>query len=58
MKFTEHLQDNKDSMLKILNNRLHALTKVGKSASFKSRKMIANGVIILFLGGLVAINTF
>ena len=49
MKFTEHLQDNKDSMLKILNNRLHALTKVGKSASFKSRKMIANGVIISML---------
>ena len=33
-------------MLKVLNNRLNALKKVSKAASFKSRKMVANGIII------------
>ena len=33
-------------MLKTLNKRLGALKKVSKTASFKSRKMIANGIII------------
>ena len=46
LKFTEHIQNNKDSMLKILNSRLNGLKKVGKAASFKSRKMIANGIIM------------
>ena len=46
LKFTEHIQDNEKSMLKILNKRLNALKKVSKLASFKSRKMIANGIII------------
>ena len=45
LKFTDHVQDNDHSMLKILNNRLNALKKVSHAASFKSRKMIANGVI-------------
>ena len=46
LKFTEHIRDNEDSMVKILNNRLNALKKVGRVASFKSRKMVANGVIL------------
>jgi hypothetical protein len=46
LKFTEHIQDNDESMLKTLNKRLGALKKVAKSASFKSRKMIANGIIM------------
>ena len=33
-------------MLKILNKRLNALKKVSKVSSFKSRKMVANGIII------------
>ena len=40
LKFTEHIRDNEDSMVKILNNRLNALKKVGRVASFKSRKMV------------------
>ena len=43
LKFTEHIQNHEDSML---NNRINALKKVSNSASFKSRKMIANGIII------------
>ena len=46
LKFTDHIQDHEDSMLKVLNSRVNALKKVSKSASFKSRKMIANGIII------------
>ena len=46
LKFTEHIQDHEESMLKILNNRLNALKKVSYAASFKTRKMIANGIII------------
>ena len=46
LKFTEHIQDNDESMIKALNTRLNALKKVSKTASFKSRKMIANGIIM------------
>ena len=46
LKFTQHIRDHEDSMLKTLNKRLNALKKVSKFASFKSRKMIANGIII------------
>ena len=46
LKFTDHVQDNDYSMLKVINNRLNALKKVSHATSFKSRKMIANGVII------------
>ena len=46
LKFTEHIQNHEDSMLKVLNNLINALKKVSNSASFKSRKMIANGIII------------
>ena len=46
LKFTEHIQDHEESMIKALNKRLNALKKVSKTASFKSRKMIANGTIM------------
>ena len=46
LKFHEHIRDNEDSMLKILNQRLNALKKVGTTASFKSRKSIANGIFM------------
>ena len=46
LKFKEHIQDNENSMFKILNKRVGALKKVSKTASFKTRKMIANGVIL------------
>ena len=46
LKFTEHIQDHEDSMLKALNSRINALKKVSHSASFKTRKTVANGIII------------
>ena len=53
LKFTEHIQNNEKSMIKTLNKRLNALRKVSKYASFKSRKMIANGIIMSNLTYLI-----
>ena len=39
-------EDNKESLLKSLNKRVGAIKKISKSASFKTRKMIANGIFI------------
>ena len=38
LKFTEHIQNHEDSMLKVLNNRINALKKVSNSGSFKIKK--------------------
>ena len=46
MRYKEHLMDNDDSLLKSLNKRVGALRKISKTASFKTRKMIANGILI------------
>jgi hypothetical protein len=46
MRWREHILDNKDSLLKSLNKRVGAVKKISKSASFKTRKMIANGLFI------------
>ena len=53
LKFTEHIQNNEKSMIKTLNKRLNALRKVSRYASFKSRKMIANGIILSHLTYLI-----
>ena len=55
LKFTEHIRDNEHSMIKVLNKRLNALKKVSKFASFKSRKMISNGIIISKLVYLIPV---
>ena len=46
LKFTEHIQNGEDSMLKALNSRINALKKVSHMASFKTRKAVANGIVI------------
>ena len=42
----EHLQDNEYSLQRQMTSRINALKKISFSASFKTRKMIANGVVI------------
>ena len=42
----EHLQENEFSMQRQLTSRINALKKISFSASFKTRKMVANGVVI------------
>ena len=46
MRWKEHFLDNKDSLVKSLNQRVGAIKQVSKVASFKTRKMLANGLFI------------
>ena len=38
--------DNKDFLLKSLNQRIGAIKKISKVSSFKTRKMIVNGIFM------------
>ena len=44
MKWKEHILENDESLIKSLNMRAGALKKISHTASFKTRKMIANGI--------------
>ena len=44
MKWKEHILDNDDSLIRSLNRRAGAIKKISSTASFKTRKMIANGI--------------
>ena len=46
MRWVEHIVDNDQSLIKSLNLRLGALTKISRIASFKTRKSIANGIFM------------
>ena len=46
MGFSEHILDNKDSLVKTLSKRIGALKKIRKVASFKAKLNIANGIIM------------
>ena len=45
-KYNEHLKDNEQSAFRSLFSRVNALAKISKLASFKTRKMVANGIVI------------
>ena len=55
MKWSEHLQDNEDNLMRSLSTRLGALKLLGRVASFKNRKMIADGILISKLSYLIAL---
>ena len=44
LKWTEHIQNHSDSLLKSLTKRLFALKKICRISSFKTRKMVAEGI--------------
>ena len=46
MKWAEHILEGKDSLIKSLTKRVSALKLIGKVATFKTRKMIADGVFM------------
>ena len=46
MKFGEHLISNEESLLRSLNTRICGLKMLSKLASFKTRKMVADGIIM------------
>ena len=46
MKWTEYVRDNENSILHGLNQRLGGLKKISKTASFKARLTVANGIFM------------
>ena len=55
LKWNEHIQDNEESLIRSLGSRLGALKMVGKVASFKNRKLIADGILMSKLCYLIAL---
>ena len=52
-RFNEHLKENENSAFKSLTSRVNALAKIAQLASFKTRKMVANGIVISKLSYLI-----
>ena len=46
LKWTENIRDNKKSINRMVSSRLNALVKVCQVSNFKTRLMIANGIIM------------
>ena len=44
MHWKQHLLENENSLIKSLTTRAGAIKKISRTASFKTRKMIANGI--------------
>jgi hypothetical protein len=55
LKFKEHLQDNKKSVLKSLKTRLNALKMIKSTANFKQRLAIANGIFYSKVAFLISV---
>ena len=53
LKWGEHLRDSTENLIRSLNTRLGALKKIRKIASFKNRKMIAEGIFMSKLSYLI-----
>ena len=45
LKWDMHLRMHKNSAIKVLTSRLNALWKESKFASFRTRKMVADGIV-------------
>ena len=54
MKWSEHLQDNEENLMRSLSSRLGALKLLSRVTSLKNRKMIADGILISKLSYLIA----
>ena len=55
LKWNSHIRDDKESLLNQLNSRINGLRKVCSNASFKTRCMIANGIVMSKLVYLITI---
>ena len=53
LKWSDHILNGEDALIKALTTRLGALKIVGRVASFKNRKMIAEGLIMSKLSYLI-----
>ena len=55
LKWSEHIQDNKESLILALTARLAALKLISKISTFKNRKMLANGIFLSKLSYMLAV---
>ena len=55
LKWAEHILSGEESLVKSLNTRLSALKLVGKVATFKTRKMLADGIFMSKLIYLISL---
>ena len=55
LKWAEYVQDSDESLVRSLTNRLNALKLIGKVAPFKTRKMLADGIIMSKLSYLISL---
>ena len=55
LKWSEHIRDNKENLVRSLATRLGAMKKIGRVASFQNRKMLANGIFMSKLSYLIAL---
>ena len=46
LKWNDHIRDNKSSIMNQLTSRINGLKKISRSSSFKTRLMVANGVVM------------
>ena len=55
LSWTEYVKGNKDSLVRSLSSRLSAMKKIRYLASFKNRKMIAEGIFMSKLSYVIAL---
>ena len=55
LKWSAHLRNNKDNLMKSLNTRLGAIKKIKNLATFKNRTMIAERIFMSKLSYLIAL---
>ena len=55
LKWSNHLRDNEENLIRSLTTRFSALKKISRLTSFKNRKMLANGIFMSKLSYLIAL---
>ena len=53
LNWNNHIRDNSKSLIAALTSRVNALSKVCEFSSFKTRKMVANGIFMSYLSYLM-----
>ena len=51
--WNNHIKDHEKSMFKVLTSKVNALSKISRISSFKTRKLIANGIFMSNLRYLI-----
>ena len=51
--WNKHIRDSDKSLIRTLTSRINALSKVCQYTNFKTRKMVANGIVMSYLSYLI-----